>query len=52
VPTLTLFFGTSPEIWHPPVVTSRYLRAPQNDPRALDPEKVVQEAMKILNENH
>jgi ADP-heptose:LPS heptosyltransferase len=48
VPTLTLFFGTSPEIWHPSVATSHYLRAPDNDPRALDPERVVQEAATLL----
>lgn len=48
VPTLTLFFGTSPEIWHPPVASSHYLRAPGNDPRTLDPEKVVQKAAEIL----
>jgi ADP-heptose:LPS heptosyltransferase len=48
VPTLTLFFGTSPEIWHPPVATSHYVLAPDKDPRALDPEKVVQKALDIL----
>ena len=52
VPTLTFFFGTNPDIWHPPVASSHYLRAPENNPRALDPEKVVHEAVKILNENH
>jgi heptosyltransferase-3 len=48
VPTLTLFFGTDPDIWHPLVATSHFLRAPENDPRALDPETVVQKAMEIL----
>jgi|GEM_PF-1225169 ADP-heptose:LPS heptosyltransferase len=48
VPTLTLFFGTSPEIWHPLAASSHYLCAPKNDPRALAPETVVREAMKIL----
>lgn len=48
VPTLTLFFGTDPEIWHPPVATSHYLRAPGHDPRALDPDRVVQKALEIL----
>jgi heptosyltransferase-3 len=49
VPTLTLFFGTNPDIWHPPVVTSHYLRVQGNDPRTLDPETVVQKAVNILN---
>ena len=44
-PTLTLFFGTSPDIWHPPVASSHYLQAP-------DPDRVVQKAVDILNENH
>ncbi len=48
VPTLTLFFGTNPDIWHPPVPSSHYVRAPENDPRALDPEKVVQKAAEII----
>jgi len=48
VPTLTLFFGTNPEIWHPPVATSHYMSAPGHDPRALDPETVVQKAANIL----
>jgi ADP-heptose:LPS heptosyltransferase len=48
VPTLTLFFGTSPDIWHPPVATSHYVYAPDKDPRTLDPEKVVQKALEIL----
>ena len=39
VPTLTLFFGTSPDIWRPPVPTSHYVSAPEKDPRALDPKK-------------
>lgn len=52
VPTLTLFFGTNPDIWHPPVATSHYLRAPENDPRTLDPEKVAQTAVDILHEDH
>src|SRR5258708_39033757 len=49
VPTLTLFFGTSPETWHPPVASSHYVRAPGSDPRALDPETVVQKAVEMLN---
>jgi heptosyltransferase-3 len=48
VPTLTLFFGTDPEIWHPPVPSSHYLRAPDRNPQALEPDKVVQKALKIL----
>lgn len=48
VPALTLFFGTSPDIWHPPVPSSYYLRAPGNDPRALDPQVVARRAMEIL----
>jgi len=48
-PTLALFFGTNPDIWHPPVASSHYLRAPENHPCALDPEKVVQKALQILN---
>jgi len=49
VPTLSLFFGTSPDTWHPPVATSHYLQAPGEDPRALDSELVVETAIKILN---
>ncbi len=54
VPTLTLFFGTNPEIWHPSVPTSHYVRAPGNDPRALGPELVFQKAVEMLklHENH
>jgi len=48
VPTLTLFFGTSPDIWHPPVASSHYLRGPEKDPRALDPETVAQKALEIM----
>src|SRR5258708_21232133 len=47
VPPLTLFFGTNPEIWHPPVATSHYVRAPENDPRALHPETVSHMAFKV-----
>ena len=49
VPTLTLFFGTNPEVWHPPVASSYYVQAPDNNPRALDPETVAQKAVNILN---
>jgi len=49
VPTLTLFFGTNPEIWHPPVSSSQFLQAPDQDPRTLEPEQVVQTAIKMLN---
>jgi ADP-heptose:LPS heptosyltransferase len=49
VPTLTLFFGTNPEVWHPSVTTSHYLRAADNNPQALAPEKVVQKSLEILN---
>ena len=47
-PTLTLFFGTNPDIWHPPVPSSSYLRAPGNNPRALDPDSVARKALTLL----
>jgi heptosyltransferase-3 len=49
VPTLSLFFGTNPDIWHPPVKSSYYLRAPENNPNALTPETVVEKALSIIH---
>ena len=51
VPTLTLFFGTDPEVWNPPVPTANFLRSPGSDPKSLEPAAVVSAAMRILNED-
>jgi heptosyltransferase-3 len=48
-PTLALFLGTDPEIWHPPVSSSHYLRTTGADPRSLRPENVIQEAQRLLD---
>ncbi len=50
VPTLTLFFGTDPEIWNPPVPTAHFLRSPGAGPRSLEPSAVVEAAIRILDE--
>ena len=46
-PTLTLFFGTDPDVWHPPVASSHYLRALEG-PRSLRPESVIEQAKRLL----
>jgi len=48
VPTLTLFFGTNPDIWHPPVPTSQYIQAPGNDPGKLNAATVAKAAEAFL----
>jgi len=48
VPTLTLFFGTDPEIWHPPVSSSHYLKGNGLDPKTLEPAQVSKLAEQIL----
>jgi ADP-heptose:LPS heptosyltransferase len=51
VPALTLFFGTDPEVWNPPVPTAHFLRSPGADPNSLEPPTVVETALRILDEN-
>jgi ADP-heptose:LPS heptosyltransferase len=47
VPALTLFFGTDPEIWNPPVPTAHFLRT--SDPKSLEPGAVVEAALPLLD---
>jgi ADP-heptose:LPS heptosyltransferase len=48
VPALTLFFGTDPEVWNPPVPTAHFLRT--SDPESLEPGTVVAAALALLDE--
>ncbi|MCX5794086.1 MAG: glycosyltransferase family 9 protein [Elusimicrobia bacterium] len=48
VPTLTLFFGTDPEVWNPPVPTAHFLRSPGQDPKGLAPAAVADAAVRLL----
>ncbi|MBI5241854.1 MAG: glycosyltransferase family 9 protein [Elusimicrobia bacterium] len=43
VPALTLFFGTDPAVWSPPVATAHFLRSPE-------PAAVVEAALRIFDE--
>lgn len=47
-PTLALFFGTDPLVWHPMVPSSHYLKAFGGDPRTLSPDQVTKEAERWL----
>ncbi|MDD5630123.1 MAG: glycosyltransferase family 9 protein [Elusimicrobia bacterium] len=50
VPALTLFFGTDPAVWNPPVPTAHFLRGPGPDPKSLEPAAVVAAALRLLDE--
>lgn len=48
-PTLALFFGTDPAIWHPPVPTSHFLQSPAQDPSSLSVDVVMNKVRQLLN---
>lgn len=48
-PTLALFFGTDPEVWQPPVETSRFLVA-SSGPASLEVETVADKARLLLSQ--